>query len=136
MQCWMCRALSGRPPFRVTRLGKTERGAAPCSRCHCRRVLATSGARDTTRSTCPLLWSIRTVPWAKSSADQARRLTSLTRRPHRSINRVHHDLGYTVSSAKGGTAHVTLSRYFNPYDRPVRFDEFDRGRVWGAGAPL
>src|SRR5712692_7331151 len=51
-------------------------------------------------------------------------------------NRVHHDLGYTVSSAKGGTAHVTLSRYFNPYDRPVRFDEFDRGRVWGAGAPL
>src|SRR5712691_5576867 len=50
--------------------------------------------------------------------------------------RVHHDLGYTVSSAKGGTAHVTLSRYFNPYDRPVRFDEFDRGRVWGAGAPL
>src|SRR5712691_4870804 len=52
------------------------------------------------------------------------------------IFRVHHDLGYTVSSAKGGTAHVTLSRYFNPYDRPVRFDEFDRGRVWGAGAPL
>jgi acyl-CoA synthetase (AMP-forming)/AMP-acid ligase II len=25
-------------------------------------------------------------------------------------NRVHHDLGYTVPLAKGGTAHVTVSR--------------------------
>jgi hypothetical protein len=29
--------------------------------------------------------------------------------------RVHHDLGYTVSSTKGGTDHVTVSRYPRPY---------------------
>src|SRR2546428_2802115 len=38
-------------------------------------------------------------------------------------NRVYHGLCYTVSSIKGGTDHVTLSRHPNPHHRPVRFDE-------------
>src|SRR5215831_6904385 len=48
--------------------------------------------------------------------------------------RVHHDLGYTVSSTIGGTVHVTLPRYSTPYHRGLRFDEFDCGRVCGPRA--
>src|SRR5262249_17781361 len=51
-------------------------------------------------------------------------------------NRVHHDLGYTVPSTKGGTDHVTLPRDSYPYDRAMRFDELDHGRVCGPGASL
>src|SRR6516165_9600256 len=43
--------------------------------------------------------------------------------------RVHHDLGYTVPSTIGGTAHVAVSRYSNSYHRGLRFDKLDRGRV-------
>ncbi|SRR5712691_491021 len=50
--------------------------------------------------------------------------------------RVHHDLGYTVSSMKGGTDYVTVSRYPHSYHRRVRFDKLDRGRVYGTGALL
>ena len=50
--------------------------------------------------------------------------------------RVHHDLGYTVPSTTGGTDHVTISRYPNPYHRGLRFDELDRGRVCRLGAAL
>src|SRR5437867_1285855 len=54
--------------------------------------------------------------------------------PGRGLNRVHHDLGYTVSSTTGGTAHVTLSQYSNAYHRGLRFDALNRGRVCGLGA--
>src|SRR2546425_1637539 len=54
----------------------------------------------------------------------------------RTMIRVHHDLGYTVSSMTGGTAHVTLSQYSNAYHRGMRFDERNRGRVCGPGAAL
>ena len=50
--------------------------------------------------------------------------------------RVHHDLDYTVSSTNGGTAHVTLPRYYTPYYRGLRFDKLDRGRVCGSGADV
>src|SRR5712692_9020274 len=53
-----------------------------------------------------------------------------------SMIRVHHDLGYTVPSTKGGTDHVTVSRSPNSYHRLVRFGELDRRRVCGAGATL
>jgi len=43
------------------------------------------------------------------------------------IMRVHHDLGYPVHFAKGGTAHVTGSRSSHPYDEDVRCDERDWG---------
>ena len=46
------------------------------------------------------------------------------------------EVRYTVSSTKGGTDHVTVWRYPNLYHRLVRFNELDRGRVCGAGAPL
>jgi predicted YcjX-like family ATPase len=51
-------------------------------------------------------------------------------------NRVHHDLCYTVPCTKGGTAYVTVSRSSHPYDRGVRLDERDRGRVYRPGTPL
>src|SRR5262245_8158186 len=56
--------------------------------------------------------------------------------PDGKLIRVHHDLSYTVPSTTGGSAHVTLPRYSNPYHRGLRFDEFDRGRVCGSGATL
>src|SRR5262249_55016217 len=52
------------------------------------------------------------------------------------VTRVNYDLDYTVSSMKGGTDYVTVSRYPHPYHRRVRFDQRDRGRVYGPGAPL
>jgi len=52
------------------------------------------------------------------------------------INRVHHDLGYTMPSLEGGTDHVTLSRYAHSYHRGTRCDELDRGRVCGPGTTL
>jgi hypothetical protein len=51
-------------------------------------------------------------------------------------NRVHHDLGYTVPSTKGGTTDVTVSRSPHADDRGVRFDELDCGRVCRARAAL
>ena len=59
-----------------------------------------------------------------------------TPHPLRHRNRVHHDLGYTVPSTTGGTEHVTLARYPNPYHRGLRCDELDRGRVCSPGAAL
>ena len=41
-----------------------------------------------------------------------------------------------MPSTKGGTEHVPLSCYPNPYHRGLRFDAFDRGRVCGPGATL
>src|SRR5262245_21518330 len=86
-------------PLHVTRLGKTYGASVVCRPGHWRKAFATSGDRYTTRSTCPFLSSMRTVPCAKSMAVQGKLLTSPTRRPHRNINKNHIPPNYVVEDA-------------------------------------
>jgi len=101
--------------------------------------LNASGVRDTARvlriSTDTVLNALKKKAAALESVNTA--LLRILNPDDIAIEmRVHHDLSYTVPSTTGGTAHVTLSRYSNPYHRGLRFDELDRGRVCGSSAAL